>query len=104
MSQAVEDRYFLYHTKLNCRKQEDRHDNSNHSGTLRLECHAVNVGCTVLQEIRNCGGWRTAAIARSARRRVGFVFADGVLAADTWLKRKGKWQIAAAQDNKVDCK
>jgi hypothetical protein len=23
---------------------------------------------------------------------------------DTWLKRKGKWQIAAAQDNKVDCK
>jgi hypothetical protein len=23
---------------------------------------------------------------------------------DTWLKRNGKWQIAAAQDNKVDCK
>ena len=23
---------------------------------------------------------------------------------DTWLKREGKWQIAAAQDNKVDCK
>jgi Domain of unknown function (DUF4440) len=23
---------------------------------------------------------------------------------DTWLKRDGKWQIAAAQDNKVDCK
>jgi hypothetical protein len=22
---------------------------------------------------------------------------------DTWLKRNGKWQIAAAQDNKVDC-
>src|SRR6266403_912965 len=22
---------------------------------------------------------------------------------DTWLKRDGKWQIAAAQDNKVDC-
>ena len=23
---------------------------------------------------------------------------------DAWLKRNGKWQIAAAQDNKVDCK
>ncbi|MFZ3341640.1 MAG: nuclear transport factor 2 family protein [Terriglobales bacterium] len=23
---------------------------------------------------------------------------------DTWLKRNGKWQIAAAQDNKLDCK
>ena len=23
---------------------------------------------------------------------------------DTWLKRDGKWQIAAAQDNNVDCK
>ena len=23
---------------------------------------------------------------------------------DTWLKRDGKWQIAAAQDDKVDCK
>jgi hypothetical protein len=23
---------------------------------------------------------------------------------DTWLKRDGKWQIAAAQDNEVDCK
>ena len=23
---------------------------------------------------------------------------------DTWLKRNGKWQIAASQDNKVDCK
>lgn len=23
---------------------------------------------------------------------------------DTWLKRNGKWQIIAAQDNKVDCK
>jgi Domain of unknown function (DUF4440) len=23
---------------------------------------------------------------------------------DTWLKRGGKWQIVAAQDNKVDCK
>ena len=23
---------------------------------------------------------------------------------DTWLKRDGRWQIAAAQDNKVDCK
>jgi hypothetical protein len=23
---------------------------------------------------------------------------------DTWLKRNRKWQIAAAQDNKVDCK
>jgi Domain of unknown function (DUF4440) len=23
---------------------------------------------------------------------------------DTWLKRDGKWQIAAAQDNRVDCK
>ena len=23
---------------------------------------------------------------------------------DTWLKRNAKWQIAAAQDNKVDCK
>jgi hypothetical protein len=23
---------------------------------------------------------------------------------DTWLKRNGKWQIAAAQDNEVDCK
>jgi len=23
---------------------------------------------------------------------------------DIWLKRNGKWQIAAAQDNKVDCK
>jgi hypothetical protein len=23
---------------------------------------------------------------------------------DTWLKRDGKWQIAAAQDNKIDCK
>ena len=23
---------------------------------------------------------------------------------DTWLKRNGKWQIVAAQDNKVDCK
>jgi Domain of unknown function (DUF4440) len=23
---------------------------------------------------------------------------------DTWLKRDGKWQIAASQDNKVDCK
>ena len=23
---------------------------------------------------------------------------------DTWLKRDGKWQIAAAQDTKVDCK
>ena len=23
---------------------------------------------------------------------------------DTWLKRNGKWQIAAAQDNTVDCK
>jgi hypothetical protein len=23
---------------------------------------------------------------------------------DTWLKRYGKWQIAASQDNKVDCK
>ena len=23
---------------------------------------------------------------------------------DTWLKRNGKWQIAAAQDDKVDCK
>ena len=23
---------------------------------------------------------------------------------DTWLKRDGKWQIAVAQDNKVDCK
>jgi len=22
---------------------------------------------------------------------------------DTWLKRDGKWQIAASQDNKVDC-
>jgi hypothetical protein len=23
---------------------------------------------------------------------------------DTWLKRNGKWQVAAAQDNKIDCK
>jgi hypothetical protein len=23
---------------------------------------------------------------------------------DTWLNRNGKWQIAASQDNKVDCK
>ena len=23
---------------------------------------------------------------------------------DTWLKRDGKWQIVAAQDNKIDCK
>ena len=23
---------------------------------------------------------------------------------DTWLKRDGKWQIVASQDNKVDCK
>jgi hypothetical protein len=23
---------------------------------------------------------------------------------DTWLKRDGKWQIVAAQNNKVDCK
>lgn len=23
---------------------------------------------------------------------------------DTWLKRSGKWQVASAQDNKVDCK
>ncbi len=23
---------------------------------------------------------------------------------DTWLKRQGKWQIVAAQDNSVDCK
>jgi len=23
---------------------------------------------------------------------------------DTWLKRNGKWQIVASQDNKVDCK
>jgi hypothetical protein len=23
---------------------------------------------------------------------------------DTWLKRNGKWQIAAAQDNNIDCK
>jgi hypothetical protein len=23
---------------------------------------------------------------------------------DTWLKRDGKWQIAAAQDSKIDCK
>lgn len=23
---------------------------------------------------------------------------------DTWLKRNGKWQIVAAQDNSVDCK
>jgi hypothetical protein len=23
---------------------------------------------------------------------------------DTWLKRNGKWQVAAAQDNKVECK
>ena len=23
---------------------------------------------------------------------------------DTWLKRDGHWQVAAAQDNKVDCK
>jgi hypothetical protein len=23
---------------------------------------------------------------------------------DTWLKRNGRWQIAASQDNKVDCK
>jgi hypothetical protein len=23
---------------------------------------------------------------------------------DTWLKRNGKWQIAAAQDDKIDCK
>ncbi len=23
---------------------------------------------------------------------------------DTWLKRDGKWQIVAAQDNRVDCK
>ena len=23
---------------------------------------------------------------------------------DTWLKRNGKWQIAAAQDNKINCK
>lgn len=23
---------------------------------------------------------------------------------DTWLKRHGKWQVVAAQDNKVDCK
>ena len=23
---------------------------------------------------------------------------------DTWLRRNGKWQVAAAQDNKVDCK
>ncbi len=23
---------------------------------------------------------------------------------DTWMKRDGKWQIVAAQDNKVDCK
>jgi hypothetical protein len=23
---------------------------------------------------------------------------------DTWLKRNGKWQIAAAQDNKVECR
>ena len=23
---------------------------------------------------------------------------------DTWLKRDGRWQIVAAQDNKVDCK
>ena len=23
---------------------------------------------------------------------------------DTWLKRNGKWQIIASQDNKVDCK
>jgi hypothetical protein len=23
---------------------------------------------------------------------------------DTWLKRDGKWQVVAAQDNKVDCK
>ena len=23
---------------------------------------------------------------------------------DTWMKRNGKWQIVAAQDNKIDCK
>lgn len=23
---------------------------------------------------------------------------------DTWLKRNGKWQIVAAQDNRIDCK
>jgi hypothetical protein len=23
---------------------------------------------------------------------------------DTWLKRGGKWQIVASQDNRVDCK
>ena len=23
---------------------------------------------------------------------------------DTWLKREGKWQIVASQDNRVDCK
>jgi hypothetical protein len=23
---------------------------------------------------------------------------------DTWMKRDGKWQIVAAQDNRVDCK
>ena len=23
---------------------------------------------------------------------------------DTWLKRDGKWQIVAAQDNRIDCK
>ncbi len=23
---------------------------------------------------------------------------------DTWLRRNGKWQIVAAQDNKIDCK
>ncbi len=23
---------------------------------------------------------------------------------DTWLKRDGKWQVAAAQDNRVECK
>ena len=23
---------------------------------------------------------------------------------DTWLKRNGKWRIAAAQDNKIECK
>jgi hypothetical protein len=23
---------------------------------------------------------------------------------DTWLKRDGKWRVAAAQDNRVDCK
>jgi hypothetical protein len=23
---------------------------------------------------------------------------------DTWLKRDGKWQIVASQDNRVDCK